>query len=159
MKLNYSILAAALSETEGKTIGYDVARHIGQNPRKGNNAARLLAALPAYKEAVLNGCATAQNEFEALEESIEKAARELAEKKLRKAGDKQAARRKKPLNTAIIGGAIEVAFDRVTRRKLRGATVGKYQYLGAGEVLQVSGWQSRKFAVGDKALFWKLKNK
>lgn len=159
MKLNYSILAAALTETEGKTVSYDLARHIGQNPRKGNNAARLLAALPAYKEAVLNGCATAQNGFEALEESVGKAARELTEKKLQKSLDKQAARRKKPLNTALIGGAIEVAFDRVTLRKMRGETAGKYQYLGAGEVLQVSGWQSRKFKAGDKALFWKLKNK
>lgn len=149
MKLNYSILAAALTETEGKTVSYDLARHVWMNKAKGKNAARLLAALPAYKAAILGGCEAAQIGFLKMQMALENIVAGQPQKEVKTPKEKRP-------NIALIGG-VETRFDRVTRRKMRGASAGKYQYLGAGEVIQISGWQSRKFKAGDKALFWKLK--
>lgn len=150
MKFNLKLLAACLSEVEGKTVSEQTARHVSQRIAKGANAARLLAALPAYKEAIQRECFEAQSNFDSLEEVIKAAAffREAESiKRLEKKLQKQP-------NVALIGGA-ETHFDRVGKRKLRGEVAQKFTYLGAGEILQISGWQSRRFAAGQKALFWK----
>lgn len=150
MKFNFKILAACLSEVEGKTVSEQTARHVSQRIAKGANAARLLAALPAYKEAIGQQCFEAQNGLNSMEAEVKAAAFFREAESLKRLET----RLQKQPNIALIGGA-ETHFDRVGKRKLRGEVAQKFTYLGAGEILQISGWQSRRFKVGAKAMFWK----